>query len=931
MSRSRRSNRGPLVGDSPSPGEIHALPPTLAALIAAPKRLSARRLWRALEDGEKASALKEHILQRKARDALVQSVAEARNFRTKTVRGWNDNKIVEWTLRVTPDNPLARELLHTLHVARRREMLAQFLDSLDIPNDDGIRPTGPEDERPGSGPAEADVHSAADDLAREHGLRRVVVYFLTAAILEEPYTAHLISWLTALSPDAAPPDVASSDAESAPALDDEVEEEEGDPARHRSFTTLDRLLIEAMVDARQDVVGSLEEDEVDDAVDEFVSLNRSRQHSYFHVGLRDVLFKGGASAELPAPSEERVRWYWAGSIMGWVRSESSADIVAAYEAHASVRSLGDGADFATRAAAPHVVHALARERRGGEVAGFVQVRALLRFPQLFRTMLEVGTNSLRRGEESDARAIFDRLMEAVRALEDEGHPPAFRPFLTVRRRRAHCLQRALEHDRARRGLEELLDLDFDPNHRAMVHADLGLLAGRFNRLEDVSLPTSRDGLQDFADRLSEGIEHFERSVEGGHDYTAHGHYCLGVLGMAQRALDRHRGGFGEVENHLLRAWSRFGGRARSYGQDLVDRTALYLGIARAARAHSAGDLSHAASLMVNALDAGAAFPPYLIDPVVDGLDLGAPEDLSRFAEALLKASGSEALDVLARSATAINQCREVTDALRGRAKERGATAAAAVDLRACLRGYLETGCYDDAEDVLDRLETLAVREIGTAEFETLLSDDASYQPAWEPTDAKVARARCLESRGDITGVFGLLGPLVHQYVTENDVHSAAGLLGYLRSIGLPDDHLIDLTRRVDARRSALVGGSRADSPSQLRQAPPSKVRVLFVGGDERQKKSSGTVKDAVASRSVNVQVTFIHPGWSGNWSPWLEKTKAELERHDAVVLMRFMRTQLGRQIRKRCDGKPWRFCWGAGRRTMTDAILEAADAARGLD
>ena len=371
--------------------------------------------------------------------------------------------------------------------------------------------------------------------------------------------------------------------------------------------------------------------------------------------------------------------------------------------------------------------------------------------------------------------------------------------------------------------------------------------------------------------------------------------------MARRALDRHRGGFGEVENHLLRAWSRFGGRARNYGQDLVDRTALYLGIARAARAHSAGDLSHASGLMVNALDAGAAFPPYLIDAVVDGLDLGAPEDLARFAEALLKASGSEGARCarperdgrkpMPRSDRRASRARQGT---RGHGGGGGRSP-----------GLLERLPRDRLlrrrEDVLDRLETLAVREIGTAEFEALLSDDASYQPAWEPTDAKVAPRPLPRIQGRHHGSLRPAWTLGSSVCNGERLYtSAAGLLGYLRSIGLPDDHLTDLTSRVDcpAVRTRRRFACRQSLPTPA-GAPVEGAECCLSAETSGRRRVRAPSRMRWASRSVNVQVTFIHPGWSGNWCPWLEKTKAELERHDAVVLMRFMRTHLGRQIRKR--------------------------------
>ena len=860
-------------------------------------------------------------------------MAEVRNFRRKTVNGWDDEKIVGAAVPLRVSNPLSASLLRLLHVEWRREMLARFLDALGIPNDDGLVPQGDERDlvrRYEVG--EAEVHAAAADLAKEHGLRHVVVYFLTLAVMGEPFAHHLWSWLQSLSekpatgPEAEPETAGSDDVN----LDLEADSErdlrrERNLGRYGSFTTLDQLLIEALVDSKQEVVGSLNEDEVDDAVDEFVNLNGRRQHSYFHLGFRDVLFDGSPREQVPAKNPLRTRWYWAGAVLGWARLQLWSGLVAAYDDHAAIRDLGDGADFATEQAARHVVRALWRCGRSSEVASFSKVRGLLRSPDLFIEVLDIGTELLRSGEEGQARTIFDRLMEAVRAWEREGQAPAFQPFLVVRRRRAHCLQRALEHDRARRLLENLLDLDSDPNHLAMVHADLGLLAGKFNSLEDVCLPQDKDGLPDLLDRLREGRDNFQAAVRDDVPYAAHGHYCLGVLSLGEHVLTPGERSYREAEDHLLRAQSRFGGQPKDYGDALAARTSLYFGIARAARAESAGTLTHAANIMVRALEAGASFPPYLVDPAVEGLDVGAgAEELEGFARALLKTGDDAALNALTKSAVAVERCDEVTDGLQRRAERLGKSEAAGADLRACLTGYLRAGRNDDARDVLDRLESLAASGVGLEEFERLLSEDR-FQPAWEPEEALIARVRCLETRGNCTDALQLLQQLFHRYASEGELHDAEGLLAQIRSYGLPEDHYAGEIGRMNAllqqNQAQEPDGDAAGAGAALKP-----IKILFVGGDERQKKKDAAVRNQLKQRAPQIDVNFIHPGWSGNWRRNLDKVRGELPKHDALVLTPFMRTELGKQIRKQCD-KPWRSCWPTGTKGMTDAIIAAAQAA----
>ena len=192
------SASSPRSGEDSRTWDVSHLPPRLLRLIRRPKRLGAHKLWRTLEEAERSAALKSFIeLGGENRGKLVRVVAEGRNFRAATVDRWDDTKIVR-TLQTLPlPNRLANSLLHVLHLERRREMLAHFLDALDIPNDDGVA-KGFSDPDPG----EAVVRGAAEDLAREHGIRRVVVYFLTLASPRVtptvPFADHLWHWMKGL-------------------------------------------------------------------------------------------------------------------------------------------------------------------------------------------------------------------------------------------------------------------------------------------------------------------------------------------------------------------------------------------------------------------------------------------------------------------------------------------------------------------------------------------------------------------------------------------------------------------------------------------------------------------------------------------------------------------------------------------------------------
>ena len=75
-------------------------------------------------------------------------------------------------------------------------------------------------------------------------------------------------------------------------------------------------------------------------------------------------------------------------------------------------------------------------------------------------------------------------------------------------------------------------------------------------------------------------------------------------------------------------------------------------------------------------------------------------------------------------------------------------------------------------------------------------------------------------------------------------------------------------------------------------------------------------------------MTFIQTGWSENWGRRFGEIEGAMASHDALVIMRFMRTHLGRRIRERWTGGPWRSCWGGGHGAIVDAVARAAAAVR---
>lgn len=685
---------------------------------------------------------------------------------------------------------------------------------------------------------------------------------------------------------------------------------------------LDRLLIDAVVDARQGVDGALDEGELHAAIDEFVNLNGRRHQSHYHAGFRDAIFDR-PTAELPADNATRRRWYWTGTILGWARTARWQSIVQALDENEIVRSLGDGADAASLSAGLQVAKALWKTDRTPELATFVG-EALAQVPEVFRLLLDAGTEALRSDEAGIARQVFELLMDCTKEPRGgEGTPEVVaiaQMVPTVRRRMAHCLRLLGEHRGAVELLQGLLEDGPSANTQAMVHADLDLLKGHFLLLDEVRIPTERSARQDIVDRLRAGESDF-RSAAGVDKaaYASHGHYCLGVLALADDEAGETR--YETAHRHLDRARAHFKSARAEYPSSLVAQADLYLGLAKVQRL-TAPDIEHAGRLVAEGLRGRAQMPMHLTRHTVDALSIS-KSVIEEVASLLLEVDNDEALDALAES-TPSQELGLVAEKLHERAHRPAYSRMdKAKDLRRALDWFLRLdGHTERSSDVLDELEELAVSGIAVDQFIKLLGDPQGYDPAWTTDDAATAIARCLEARGDYTAALEEVRPIFYRHMSANDLDDAAALLEWVRTLGLDEGTYVDLERRYSAAEQSAATAEHAVE----------QVTVLVVGGDESHAKSNEDVAEQVRERDAAVSVEFIAIDWTAKWNTTLEDVRRKLPGVDAVVLMRFMRTTFGQHVRRHCSthGVQWRFCYSGGGGARVRAVLRAAEAARSI-
>ena len=341
-------------------------------------------------------------------------------------------------------------------------------------------------------------------------------------------------------------------------------------------------------------------------------------------------------------------------------------------------------------------------------------------------------------------------------------------------------------------------------------------------------------------------------------------------------------------------------------------------------------LRAAAGLVRTALQSDVSFPLTLWTRCLTAAGVFDDKSLAlEICEELLKRRGPEILDLIWQSGVL-----ERSGELRSRYADLiritpRAVSALADDWELILRASIAEGQFDLAETALDQLEGLAHTWDGyVSRFLSLLSDAKNYSPAWEPSDAEQTTVRLLEAQGRFSEAAECLQRRfwkVRGERSHNARTDAEAILEQLREWRRPEEEIGALREHLPA----VV----EPTPDELDDAAAVKaqledgavVRILFVGGDERQARHDAAVIDALAAKYPSITVQFEHPGWGSNWAPVCDQIEAHLRDYDALVLSHLVRTNMGRRVRKMCDAEtPWYRCTGKGPGMIMDSLVKAA-------
>ncbi len=924
-------------------------PEAILRLAANPSSVTLLSVWKVLPKPERARALVAALeregagwFRRYLADELTRKLS---GFRASTLMGWSAHQLAGEAVKRGVDKAgVLRQALIALHFAERPQLQVAFFDSLGIPHEAGEVEPGTLDEY--RAPPER-LAWAATRLVERHPGEAALFYLLCLRVLEPRVWAGLDSWFVtfagshraATSPEGpravegrgpvAEPLVEAghplegpiADAAAAvPAAPAGPPRPAPPPSELLSLSALDDLVTLAIVDAAAQVAGAPAMPQVEDMVHELVQLNGRRHQSFYHLGFLDVMQDRPLARSLPAENDARRLWYLSGYLAGLARRGRDGDILALFDAEPAVRQLGRRGLGAYQSG-PHVFTALCRNQRYAEAARFVTPEAVFESNLFAGVLFQEATALLRREQPTLARPMFSCLWQGLADRVAEGVPLPPEPsgmWTDVRRRLAHCLRYHGNVEAGRALLEEVLD-DPDSDNRAAVLTDLGLCDAGYGRLFELRHPEQPADVADIVAKLRRGAGRFQDAMKIDVPRAAHADYVWGVLRLLEGRAE-------EAVPHLDRALALFESNPEVYrGGGLLVRARLHLGLAICHSLSALPRVPSAAAWIAEALRAGERVPGYVIADAIEAVALGDSGAATQVAEAVLEATGAAGLDVLATCSVVPCSAR-ITDALVRRARDEGRSLPArAADWRHVLPALLEQRRGEEAAEGLDFLELVARDGVGAEEFLALLAEPKRYSPAWEPEDARWARVQLYEALGRYDEAARILIEEGHRLLAS----------GEWDRLGKAEE-VLDRLREYPANALTGIEGLRARydalSACEERPEPPAEaqpVRVLVVGGNETQEQYDCQIEADLRRTRPWISARFIHTGWRSNWNGYLEEVRRELPSADAVVMLRLMRTELGRKVRKCLDRKPWRGCGGRGKAAILNSILAAAAAVRG--
>ncbi len=866
--------------------------------------------------------------ERKRLDWHLGELARLMGMRPVWVRRQPREKQLQWLAErahgviVSPD--LWHELFVRFYAAERRALMGDFLDALGIPHENGMireNPPGHPDV-PALIRAMNVIHERHPENQVRHYLRTLIRIDADEARSGVPEEDRLWAKLAEAWMQWEQLAESQEGHRTQDVIKDDTLRNDGAMPKAWGFTTLDEVIIHQIVATAAEEEGALSPEKLDDLIEETIALNHHRAHSYFHRGFADVVVWGrDPNLSRPELNDLRKAWLVTGALAGWARKQDWDGFRSLWNSERTLFRIvmDEPRNVELKATiAQHLYPPLAQLGEHYEAAFFLgwKLRARPHFADFFRG-LALATDLLRADEPEAAFAylqVLDRY--GARFWQDA-------PVLEIRLRRriAQARMRMGQFREAERILQSLLELHGEEQIEAEgVAADLALARTGRRWIGDVLLPEEKTRRHELHRDLARSRDLLEAHADNGHPNV---HYLLAVLGYLDFSENGNEAALRSAGEHARRAIAHMHGEAAPvYRRAGLFGTAHFIELC--ALAHTAEEdrpyfLESKWSKWESFVEDASRLPTRDLALLLEGVALHDPAVAARMAQALLEGMDTNrAWKVLHKSNVLADLLTRGGDALltatlahvqdeRIPRTERFARAQALVE-GAARRAVADSIGQRIAAEALDAMENMALRDEKLArEMIRLLESERLHETIWDDEDALWCRLRLLRRLGDDAAAAEVLRQLFYA-CRDRSRFEAEEVLALARAWNL--DVANELARGMPA------GPEKSSGPSVT--VP---LYILFVGGNEIQQRYDDRLRQWVQEQYPQVRLEIIHPHWSSNWGRQIDDLRGRIEQADVVVIMRMVRTHLGRQLRRlsRC----WVPCTGTGYESLRRSVEEA--------
>lgn len=704
-----------------------------------------------------------------------------------------------------------------------------------------------------------------------------------------------------------------------------LDAEAGFDASSDDFTVLDRVLIDSVVATVQGADGALESEDLADLVSNVVALNPKRKKSLFHAGFMDGVVPGRAlNFDQPELNADRREWYLAGVTAALARkgdSERLRDVLKAR--NEDFRRAAAGKSGAGASIAKTSFDFMCEKNHVAEATLLLKGQLPAAGERLARRALRHAVTKVLSNDEAAAEPL---LGELLRWLEVE--PDIELKWIRksdILRRYAQCLQARGDFDEAERRFASMLESAEDPS----IPVDMALVRGRFRRLWDIALPQEDEARNSLAESLDRGMDLVDGAIEKHGDKAINAKFVKGLrhyltFTMAKPGWAREQPRIKAIEllssAHVGMRNSELAPAYESTG--VLELLLFMLAVLRMATLDAA-DARHALAAWKQITTHVHVFPLQDVRLLVENASLVDVGVAAEIAESVWRYRGTSAapmlgeLGLLERSASL-----QDSHVRAARDEQLPPTQRFGIAKIAC-EAASKAGNTEIAEAAFDAMDQLSSNGDVAELMHAWLVGPAASIPFISEADRLWLQVSVLRRLGRDEDAIGQLRTLYFR-ARDGAKWQREQLAEYMESRHIP------LSAFGDPAAAEILGHSSVAIVKQGRGSVRP-VRILFVGGNEIQEQYDEVIHKILAEEHNGISVKFVHTGWTSNWGEQAKGILNDAASMDAVVLMVFMRTMLGRAIRSGLGDVPWVSCSAHGRDGVLRSILKAAEVARSLD